>query len=682
MADSKNKPWWRTEGAWDGPCRQEPESHSIRRGNCPEDLLEFTEAYFSEENAKRIVADDTWNFTENIFYKGLGLEHERPEWERTKRFYEHIRKYDRAERKHLGVYTQWAPFFMETLFDELPEARKWVQLDGDGKPIEYRDLWNQYYRWRMCPAWPGFLNYLKKACELAVKEVKAEVVYFDNICLFENHDSICYCEGCQRQFREYLERKYPTKEELFRRTGLRSHEGIVIPRFRPWTDYTLRAWPIHDPILQECISFRCEQFARAWAEVARYIQSLDPQAGIMGNPSFPRKYNERLTSAIDFWLLKDVEAMYWMENAVRDIGVREGALVSNIRGYKYGRALGPKVTFLPCGGGQEPSLALAEGLAFNDGSGVVAGAERAYWDFFQKRREEFYRDVEILPEVAVLRDDRSLTLRWHETFMVMETAQQQLLCAGLPWMPLWGQQLLDGTLGRYKVLVVPGCGCLSREEVAAIESFVKAGGAAVICENAGCYNEYHQTIREWRFAPLFAGLGARPEGFAMRYLERGAQPEFDNNRKELSAACGQGRAVYLPLVRKDRRPVRTYEEMGGYDGFAYLALGRNWRKLPETLERAAVRPLSARVKGPWTLAAEFLKKAGANRLLVHLVNYAAKKVPAGAAVVLAEGAGKTARLHLPGEGIDGRELKPVKGRGGAVAFRLPGFARYALVVVD
>lgn len=682
MKAKPTQPWWRSEGIWDGPSRQEPESHSIRKGNCPEDLPERTAAYFSAENARLLCADERWNFTENIFYKGLGLEHERPEWERTARFYREIRRHDPRGRKHLGVYTQWAPFFAETLFKELPEARQWVQLDGDGRPIEYSDIWNQYYRWRMCPSWPGFVAYMKKVCDVAVREVGAEVVYFDNLCLFENHDSLCHCAGCQREFRAFMRRKFPTAEALFERTGLRVHDDIVIPRCRPWSDYTLRAWPVHDPVLQECIAFRCEQLARVWGEVAAHIKRLDPRAGIMGNPSFPRKYNERLTGGIDFWLLKETEALYWMENAVRDIGVREGALVSNIRGYKYGRALGPNVTFIPCGTEAEPGLALAEGMAFNNGSGKAGRASPAAWDFLQRHRQEFYRDSEILPEIAVLRDDRSLTLRWHETFMVMETAQQQLTCAGLPWMPLWGQQLLDGTLGNYKVLVVPGCGCLSRAEVSAIEEFVSAGGAAVICEKAGCYNEFHQTIREWRFAPLFAAARGGAAGFAVRYSDRGYLADFAHSARTMSAAFGQGRAVYLPLVRNSAQPIATYAEMGGYDGCAYLKLGRNWRQLPRIVARAAVRPLSARVRAPWTVAAEFLRRPGSERLLVHLVNYAARTVPAGAALELAGGRRRSVRLYVPDSGVDGRILKADAGGRGAAVYKLPAFARYALLVVD
>jgi hypothetical protein len=142
-------------------------------------------------------------------------------------------------------------------------------------------------------------------------------------------------------------------------------------------------------------------------------------------------------------------------------------------------------------------------------------------------------------------------------------------------MPLWVQQLLDGTRGKYKVLVVPGCGCLGRAEVAAIEAFVRAGGTAVVCEKAGCYNEFHQTIREWRFAPLFAAAGARSEGFVVRYSDRGYLADFENARRTMFAAFGQGRAVYLPLIRNDARPIRTYEEMGGYD-FSLLVPELDW----------------------------------------------------------------------------------------------------------
>jgi len=676
-------PWWKTEGIWDGPGIQEPESHRIRVGGGDENILETVRERFTEEAAGDLLADHRWNFTENVFYKGLGIRHEQPEWERTRRFYEHLRKHAGKRQIHTGVYTQWAPFFVETLPDEIPQVQEWTQVDYDGKPIPYGyeefNGYSQTYRWRMCPSRPGFLEHMKAVCRVAIRKVKAEVVYFDNMCLFEGHDSPCYCSGCRDAFRAYMRRTYPTADALYRRTGLRTHKHIVLPPFHMWRDYTLQARPVVDPMIQEFIEFRCEQLANAWAEIGRFIKTLDPKAGLMGNPSFPRKYSERMVSSIDFWRLKDTEAFYYMENSVGRIGIREGALVSNIRGFKYGRQLG--ITFVPLGRALEPGLNFAECLAFNDGSGLSHDADEPSWRFFTEQREAFYRDVEVLPEIAVLRDDRSLTLRWHETFSVMETAQQQLLHAGLPWMPLWGQQLTEGTLARYATLVVPGCGCLSGEEVAAIMRFVETGGTAVILENAGCYNERHETVREWRFAPLFDGAG--DPGYAMRYVDRYRFPAFDRNRKPMSARFGKGKAVYLPLIRKTADPIRTYDEIGDYSGFAYLAPGANWNLLPNAILRHAARPPSIRLVGSQRLAAEFLRKTGSDRVFAHVVNYGHEPVPAGVKLVLSDARKvRNARIYIPAEGGDGRNLKPVRGKGGVTMLALPRFARYALVVLD
>ncbi|MHC4915251.1 MAG: hypothetical protein ACYTGB_07145, partial [Planctomycetota bacterium] len=592
MTDKDKLPWWKDEPFLDGPGQQEAIEHKLRRGGSSESIIEEYDQAFSPENAERLAAEGH-TFIETAFFKGLGLEYERPGWERSRDFLALLR--ERGVRT--GVYTQWGSFFTETFFQELPEAREWVQIGVDGRPIEYGDPPNQYWRWRGCPGNRDFIEFIKRAVKIAIEEIKVDVVYFDNMCLFEGHDTLCYCDCCRKGFRQFLDGKYSEPGALYRRMGLRNTRDIEPPRFRPCTEKTLVARPITDPLKQEFIEFRCRQFADAWHEVYEYLMELKPDAALMGNPSFPRKYNERLTSAIDMWLLRRTPGLYYMENAVRNVGVRDCAVVSNIRGYRYGRALGSHLMSC-CGGEQEPALSYCEGLAFQNGSGGKMNEHaRPYRAFFEERKEEFYRGTEELSEVAVLRHDNSLTLRWHETYCVMELAQQMLMVAGLPWMPLWGQQLFDGTLEKYRLLVVPGTGCMGREETAKIAEFVKAGGSAVILENAGCYSGHHQTISEWRFAPLFEGAAAR-DGFAMRYLQRGVQPAFDNQEKLLFAEFGKGRVAYLPQIRKSREPVRTYEEIGGYDGFQHLQLPEDWRALPDAVEKLLGEPPAARVKGP------------------------------------------------------------------------------------
>jgi hypothetical protein len=669
------QPWWKTEGVFDGPVPHEPMSFMRRRGGCHEDVEAMLEDRYSEASARRL-AEQGYNYAEFQFFKGLGLKAEAYEMEKfTKPFIQWLHKYG----VRAGVYTQWGSLFTETFFQEYPEAREWVQVDPDGKPVEYGDVIHQYFRWRGCPGNPDFIKFIKDVCRLAINEFNVDVVYFDNMCLFERHDTLCYCAQCQKGFLAYLKAKFPTPESSWERFGLWSVDNITPPPFKPWSDCTEKPQPIIDPVIQEFIEFRCEQLADAWHEVGQYIKSVKPSVGLMGNPSFPRKYNERLTSAIDFWRLRKTEAFYYMENAVAPQGVREGAISSNVPGYRYGRAL--DITFVPCGCSPVPGLDFAECLAFNNGSGEFGHGHEALFEFFKEHKETFYRGVEPAADVAVLRHDVSLTWRWHEAFTVMAQAQQQLLCGGVPWMPLWGQQLFDGTLGRYRVLVVPGCACLSRDEAAAVFRFVEEGGTAVLLENAGTHSEFHEQITNWRFAPLFESV-ADPEGFKMTYLGRYGSGTFAN-RKKMVAEFGKGKAIYLPQVRKQRDVMESYKELGGYNGLQHLVLPPKWKALPNAV--VGTGQVGIRVDGPETLFCEVLRKTETGALFVHLVNYDAKPVPPGASVLVSEPDGKTATLYLPDKTREGKPVKLVrpKEKGQKAAkIKLPAFRRYALLVIE
>ena len=673
-ANTESKqPWWKSEIILDGPLPpHEPLAFMRRRGACYVDIAEVYDHQYSEAEAKRL-AECGHTFIEICFFKGIGLEAEKLEMERTKRFIKYLQKYG----VRAGVYTQWGSLFTETFFREIPEARSWVQIGVDGKPIEYDNPIAQYYRWRGCPGNPDFIAFLKRVSKLAVEEFGVDVVYFDNMCLFENHDTLCYCEHCQKGLREHVAAKYPDPKTLWERMGLWSAEHIKCPPLYPWSNHTEQANPITDPLVQEFIEFRCKQFADAWHDMREYIATLSADVTMMGNPSFPRKYNEQLTSAIDFWLLKDTDAFYYMENAVRDVGIRHDAVVSNIRGYRYGRALG--VRFIPCGGEQEPGLTYCEGLAFNDGHGHLREAFAPFKAFFEANREAYWQNVEPATSVAVLRHDRSLTLRWHEAFTSMEMAQQQLMCAGIPWMPLWAQQMFDGTLEKYKLLVVPGCSCLSAEEIDRIVAFAEAGGVVVLCDAVAMFDEHHMLLRTWPLAKLFGDVD--PAGFAINYAGRKQFfPSFENQELgPLTAKVGKGEVVYLPRIRQSSEPVKTYEEIGGYDGFQHLQLPAHWRDLPDTVQRLAPGGLPVKVDGPETVMVEALRKTDGSRTMIHLVNYATDAVPAGIEVHI-DGA-KSASLFIPDISHDAQPLETTTADG-VLTVRLPGFTRYAIIVVE
>jgi len=655
-ARAKQAPWWEVEGIREAGVSHEPIAFIVRRGGGPsyEDALAEKRRAFSAATARELARRGV-NLVEMQFYKGLGLEEEAGEIRRLKRFV------DACHRLGLKVapYTQWGTYFYETLYAEEPDLRGTEQVDYDGKPIEYLDRSrSQYFRYRGCPSQPRFIEYLKRVIQWGVEHFGHDVVYFDNLCVFEYHDSLCYCDRCQKGFVEYIKAKYPTAATRRRRFGISRLDDVRLPPFRAWTEYVEEANMIRDPVIQEFIEFRCETLARAYREIYDHIKGLGAHLTVLDNPSFPRPYNEKLVGAVDMWRLKDIGHIHYMENPNFAQIDAHGTLHSNIRGYRYGRALG---TVFIGYGAPDPRLDVAEALAFNDGNGPCGPGCRDMVDFFLAHRD-LYRGVERgANEVAVLRHDTSLTLRWHEAFTVMELLQQMLICGSIGWDALFQQQL--GQLKNYRVLVVPGCATMSDAELDAIIAFVRQGGGVVIAENAGTYDDWAHPRRRWGFAPLFAKAEGGP---ITAPLDEPAPRR---------ARFGRGRAVYLPQVRATREPVRTYEEIGGYRGQWHIRLPEGWERVLEHVRWAAGGSMAVEVGAVYGVTYELLREG--RRRLLHLVNYTGR--PSGLITVAVDPKRfdlRRADVFSMEEGVGGRrKLDTIQGRR---CFLVPSIDHYAL----
>lgn len=660
----QREPWWEVEGIREAGVSHEPVSFMVRRGGALsyDDAMAAKRRAFSARHAK-VLKDRGVNLVEMQFYKGLGLEEEMPEIRRLKRFVEHCHKLGMK----VAPYTQWGTYFYETLFKEHPELRGTEQIDFDGKPIEYLDRFrSQYFRYRPCPSQPKWLAFIKDIIRWGVEEFGHDVVYFDNICVFEFHDSVCYCDKCREGFTAYVKARYPTAAQRRRRFGISRLDDVKLPPFRAWTEYIEHANMIRDPLIQEFIEFRCETLANAHREIYAYIKSLEKVVGrdltMLDNPSFPRPYNEKLIGAVDMWRLKDSCHMHYMENPNRSRIDEQGTLHSNIRGYRYGRALG-QVLFGY--GSPDPRLDFAEALAFNDGNAGCGAGVRDMADFFLEHRDLYQGVKRGANEVAVLRHDTSLTLRWHEAFTVMELFQQMLICGKVGWDALFQQQLDD--LKNYRVLVVPGCACMADAEIDAITAFVKQGGAVIIAENAATYTDWAHTRLTWGFAHLFEKAG----------VELPANPL--DLAEPIRAIYGKGRAVYLPQIRATRKPVETYEEIGEYRGQLHIILPDGWETAVDAVRWAAGGSLQVDLAAPYGVTYELLKK-GRERLL-HLVNFADK--PTGVMSVSLDPKRlnvRRAEVLSMEPGVAGpRTVETIHGRR---CFMVPSIDRYAVVRME
>lgn len=659
--DRTDRPWWVTEGVREAGVSHEPVAFIVRRGGGPsyDDALADKRRAFSVRHARELARRGV-NLVEMQFYKGLGLKEEMPEIRRLKRFV------DACHRLGMKVapYTQWGTYFYETLYAEHPELRGTEQVDADGKPIEYYDRFrSQYFRYRPCPSQPKWLDFIKQVIRWGVEEFGHDVVYFDNICVFEYHDSVCYCDRCREGLVAYLKRKYPTAAARRRRFGLSRLDDVKLPPFRAWTEYVQNANMIRDPVIQEFIEFRCEELATAHREIYAFIKGLEREVGrpltMLDNPSFPRPYNEKLIGAVDMWRLKDSGHLHYMENPNFARIDERGTLHSNIRGYRYGRALGKVLIGY---GSPDPRLDRAEALAFNNGDGDCRANCRDMVDFGLEHRDLYLGVQRGANEVAVLRHDTSLTLRWHEAFTVLELFQQMLICGQVGWDALFQQQLDE--LANYRVLVVPGCACMADAELDAITAFVRRGGSVVIAENAATFTDWAHTRRTWGFAHLFERAGV---DLPRDPLDLAAP---------IRAAFGRGRAVYLPQIRATREPVRTYEEIGEYRGQLHIILPEGWRRVVDEVRWAAGGSFQLELGAPYGVTCELLRKGRERRL--HLVNYADR--PTGLMTVSLDPARlpvRRAEVLSPEPGVTGeRAVETIQGRR---SFIVPSIERYALV---
>ena len=111
----------------------------------------------------------------------------------------------------MGVYVS-ALLIYEDLYAEFPEAKNWHRIRADGSPDTYGD---DGFRYRAFLNHPEHLNYIKRVCELAVK-AGADLIHFDVMSQpFGNYHPLA-----ERMFRDWLKKKYPSKQDWFFRTGL------------------------------------------------------------------------------------------------------------------------------------------------------------------------------------------------------------------------------------------------------------------------------------------------------------------------------------------------------------------------------------------------------------------------------------------------------------------------------
>ena len=105
-------------------------------------------------------------------FKGFGLEAEKQQLDDAKKLAALCKKHGLRVGAYIGSTIAY-----ETFLPEMPEAQSWFVPDYLGQPVTYG---SQTFRKRVYFMHPGYKAYIKKVVRIAVEELHADLIHFDN----------------------------------------------------------------------------------------------------------------------------------------------------------------------------------------------------------------------------------------------------------------------------------------------------------------------------------------------------------------------------------------------------------------------------------------------------------------------------------------------------------------------
>lgn len=582
------------------------------RGTASDADVRRIESYLAEDNIDRMAELGLHHPARVFFFKGLGLERERPSIEKTIAY---------ARRLHergllVSVYVG-GTFFPEYFLKEVPEAISWFRKDQHGQMVTYGGF--QVQRWFPCLNNPEYMAYLERVLDIAVGEVQADEIFFDNQILRYEPRS-CRCAHCVEHLRKMVRERY-SLDQCEERYGIAEHPDLVPPVWsqaaQPW-----RLDKIIVPHVQDWIDHRIATVVEFYRHVNEYIKAQSPSTAVGMNVKGIHGHNRAFDHGICHGALSDILDFSCIDGYKP--GGADGAISSEMRFWKSSQN-----THISIVDRNHSELEAAEGQVYGyrkkiEGHGWLGGmgncAVFTPMTQFLHARQELFRDGERLQDIAVLRSEPSTNYncaKVHEQLMAFE---ETLAVEKIPWGIIFDKQI--SVIDKYRVIALPEIQALSDAWLARLDVFVNAGGAIIASGEAGAYTEWYRPRSSDH--GLAAWLGHAPGG------------DYE------VARVGKGRVVYVP----------EWDVQTKWDFSDWFAIWRN-NVLPiksrEIFRRAiddaaGDRPLTFRVTGPDPVFVEAIESKDGTDL--HFINYRLDDCGEKLAVEVAVPEGTTASVTL------------------------------------
>jgi hypothetical protein len=412
------------------------------------------------------------NFIMMHCYKGAGLEAERQSMVDATKFAGLCRK----AGLRVGVYNYSGAFLWEPLFKETPQARDWVLLDKDGRPLTYGSA---TYRYRWNRNHPDAQAFYRQIVRFAIQDIRADLLHFDNYGYGPGGDA-----NSVQRFREYLRQTFTTGQ--LKEMGVDDLDSVQPPMTGPLDNMLRRAW----------LEFCCRSLADSYHDMSRYARSLREDILIECNPGGVGGW---IRPPVDHGRLLQGGEAFWDEG--RAPGYRNGQLHSRIRTYKVARRM-DNIAFAYT---TQP-LEMAESMAFNrDCLGCICWFEYGrivakpgskesvaeslapFIRFFHERRD-LLRGADVVADVAILRSFPSQVFADSDKARLTYHVEQALIENRICFQIIYDHHVND--LARYRALILAGCVALSDQQIAQIKQYIESGGRLCIVGPVATHDEW------------------------------------------------------------------------------------------------------------------------------------------------------------------------------------------------
>jgi hypothetical protein len=447
--------------------------------------------------AVKEMADTGYRMIEIHFMYGFGIEGEKSEYELTKLMVENAHK---AGLKVFG-YFQFFSVMKELFFIENPWAKECLQLKTDGTPHLYR-----YDRPALCFTHKKVQDYYLNGIEVGLNYCNLDGIRLDN-----DYFKGCFCENCQREFKEYLNINFPA-EKARRVFGFEQLNELNLYPFDSTENVSIR-----DPLFLESVKFRMLQRQKMMNLLHDKIVSVKPEAIFGGNPAICRGLND--CSRINVYI-PDLGKTHHLVCAENDLfpGRTGNSVRHQIVAYKHGQANDFKVfpshhLHNPGGKGirwpetkEECALSICESLAFGghvpctswgirmDGTEDKTLYKRAYFlealtpiKNFLEENEYIYRKTESAAEVGIYINRETQIADSHAYWHSLHGIIQLLIRDKIPFRFVDTDD--DKKLEGLKILLIGNVRLVSNIQLERFITFAKANKIIITGESC-MFDEY------------------------------------------------------------------------------------------------------------------------------------------------------------------------------------------------